>query len=245
MGYQFTNNWPYTYTLFPTMVDHTDPVNETYFDGLHTEIENIEDELGLNPSGDQNTVDERITTQKEDLQTNIDAINTELGDNPSGGYDTVEDRFDALPSPSDVQPKQIITTELAADVTLTSINMTKIAAMDTAITTGANKLLIILTSTIEASTTVDRKTAGGRVRLKIDSTDLAGTSFHQEDNAVEFKNLRDNACITQLVDVSAAAHNVYVYWGAQATNVKLDCKPNTLPEYFHMHLTLIELHIPA
>ena len=60
MGYQFSNNWPYNYTVFPTMVDHTDPVNNTYFSGLHTEIENIEDELGLDPAGDYSTVKNRL-----------------------------------------------------------------------------------------------------------------------------------------------------------------------------------------
>ena len=60
MGYQFTNNWPYTYTLFPTMVDHVDPANHDYYAGLMTEIENIEDELGLNPSGDYASVKDAI-----------------------------------------------------------------------------------------------------------------------------------------------------------------------------------------
>lgn len=60
MGYQFSNNWPYSYSVFPTMEDHVDPVNEEYFSGLHTEIENIEDELGLNPSGDYDTVKARL-----------------------------------------------------------------------------------------------------------------------------------------------------------------------------------------
>lgn len=60
MGYQFTNNWPYSYSVFPTMVEHVDPVNETYFFGLHTEIENIEQELGLDPSGTYDTVVKRL-----------------------------------------------------------------------------------------------------------------------------------------------------------------------------------------
>jgi hypothetical protein len=60
MGYQFTNNWPYNYSVFPSMDDHIDPINNIYFTGLHTEIENIEDELGLNPSGDYDTVANRL-----------------------------------------------------------------------------------------------------------------------------------------------------------------------------------------
>lgn len=47
MGYQFYNLWPYDYTIFPTMEDHVDPVNNAYFTGLHQEIENIENVLGL------------------------------------------------------------------------------------------------------------------------------------------------------------------------------------------------------
>jgi len=60
MSYVWYNNWPYNYSIFPSMTDHVDPVNETYFSGLHTEIENIENELGLNPSGDYDTVKDRL-----------------------------------------------------------------------------------------------------------------------------------------------------------------------------------------
>lgn len=60
MSYQFYNNWPYNYSVFPSMIDHIDPVNNIYFTGLHTEIENIEDELGLNPSDTFDTVRNRL-----------------------------------------------------------------------------------------------------------------------------------------------------------------------------------------
>lgn len=42
------------------MEDHVDPVKHDYFDGLHTEIENVENELGLNPSSDYSTVRDRL-----------------------------------------------------------------------------------------------------------------------------------------------------------------------------------------
>jgi len=60
MSYQFYNLWPYDYTTFPTMVDHLVPVNNEYFTGLHLEILAIEDELGLSPSADHDTVKDRL-----------------------------------------------------------------------------------------------------------------------------------------------------------------------------------------
>lgn len=60
MGYQFYNNWPYYNSVFPTMEDHVDPINHVYFTGLMTELENIENELGLDPSGSYNTVKDRL-----------------------------------------------------------------------------------------------------------------------------------------------------------------------------------------
>ena len=50
MSFQFANNWPYSASAFPTMLDHVDPVNNTYFAGLMTELSNIEYHLGLNPA---------------------------------------------------------------------------------------------------------------------------------------------------------------------------------------------------
>ena len=60
MSYLFYNNWPYDYTVFPTMEDHLDAVNNSYFTGLHTEIENIENCLGLDPEGPFDTVKARL-----------------------------------------------------------------------------------------------------------------------------------------------------------------------------------------
>lgn len=47
MGFEFSNNFPYTATEFPSMIEHVDPVNHTYFSGLMTELANIENTLGL------------------------------------------------------------------------------------------------------------------------------------------------------------------------------------------------------
>jgi parallel beta-helix repeat protein len=51
MSFNFSNNWPYSSTLFPSMDDHIDPVNHDYFTELHTEIQRIEYYLGLQPQG--------------------------------------------------------------------------------------------------------------------------------------------------------------------------------------------------
>ena len=60
MGYLFYNNFPYDYSIFPTMQDHVDPVCHDYFSGLHNEIQNIEYCLGLLPSGEYGNVSERF-----------------------------------------------------------------------------------------------------------------------------------------------------------------------------------------
>ncbi len=51
MSYQYSNNWPYSQTTFPTMEDHVDPVNNAFFTGLNLEIVNIEFFLGYLPQG--------------------------------------------------------------------------------------------------------------------------------------------------------------------------------------------------
>ena len=112
MGYQFTNNWPYTYTVFPTMEDHIDPVNHEYFEELHTEIENIENELGLEPSASYNTVKDRLGAINEkltELEEDIAAINTELGSDPSGPFDTVKLRLENIESDIDNLEAGILT----------------------------------------------------------------------------------------------------------------------------------------
>jgi len=60
MGYLFYNNWPYSYSTFPSMDDGIDPVNHEYFSGLHIEIENIENVLGLNVESGFDTVKQKI-----------------------------------------------------------------------------------------------------------------------------------------------------------------------------------------
>ena len=42
------------------MEDHIDPVNNAYLTGLHTEIENIENAIGLNPTGTFETIAARL-----------------------------------------------------------------------------------------------------------------------------------------------------------------------------------------
>jgi len=43
MSFNWFNNWPYTPSVMPTMIDHTDVINNEYFSGLNTEIKAIED----------------------------------------------------------------------------------------------------------------------------------------------------------------------------------------------------------
>jgi len=49
MGFEFSNNWPYSASYFPTMEDHVDPVNHTYFTDLHKALQDIQYFLGLQP----------------------------------------------------------------------------------------------------------------------------------------------------------------------------------------------------
>lgn len=62
MSFQFYNNWPYSASTFPTMDDHIDPVNNTYFSGLHKEISDIEFFLGLQPQGSFANVASRLSS---------------------------------------------------------------------------------------------------------------------------------------------------------------------------------------
>jgi hypothetical protein len=72
MGYQFSNNWPYDWSVFPSMDEHTDPVNNEYFTGLHTEVENIEETLGKSPQGSYDTVADRL----DDIQEGVGLSNS-------------------------------------------------------------------------------------------------------------------------------------------------------------------------
>jgi hypothetical protein len=87
MSYQFYNNWPYSYSVFPTMQDNVDPVNNEYFTGLHQEIINIENFLGLHPEGTWGDLGGRVTD-----------IETELGTDPQGAFDTVVLRLNDVDS---------------------------------------------------------------------------------------------------------------------------------------------------
>lgn len=74
MGYQFTNNWPYTDTTFPTMIDHVDPVNNTYFTGLMTELGHIEYYLGIHPQGSYKDITERLAGFDFFIGDNYDSL---------------------------------------------------------------------------------------------------------------------------------------------------------------------------
>jgi len=67
MGFQFTNNWPYSNTVFPSMTDHVDPVNQEYFDGLHQEIDTLESYLGIHPQGAEADVAARLLAEEARL----------------------------------------------------------------------------------------------------------------------------------------------------------------------------------
>lgn len=64
MGNQFTNNYPNAYTIFPSMIDDIDAQSNLFYGGLNTALENIENELGINPSGDAATVASAIKRRK-------------------------------------------------------------------------------------------------------------------------------------------------------------------------------------
>lgn len=89
------------------MEDHVDPVNNEYFTGLHQEIINIEDTLGLSPEGLFDTVKDRLDnivlqgfnyyeTNYAYIVSDRNAFNSELGTNPSGTFDTVKARLDDI-----------------------------------------------------------------------------------------------------------------------------------------------------
>jgi len=79
MGFQFTNNWPYSASIFPSMIDHTDPVNQAYFEGLHQEVDTIEDYLGLHPQGAYGTVRARLDAKDTQNTTDEGNLSTHTG----------------------------------------------------------------------------------------------------------------------------------------------------------------------
>jgi len=89
MSYIFYNNWPYDYTVFPTMKDHIDPVNNAYFTGLHSEIANIETELGLNPSGSYPTVKDQLDAHESAINSILPQKMTEIMKTPDEGTPSV------------------------------------------------------------------------------------------------------------------------------------------------------------
>lgn len=74
MSYQFSNDWPYTATTFPSMDDHVDPVNNAYFSGLHEEIERIEYYFGIHPQGSYKDVAERLAGFDFSVSGNYDSL---------------------------------------------------------------------------------------------------------------------------------------------------------------------------
>lgn len=74
MSYQFSNNWPYSGTGFPSMDDHVDPVNNAYFAGLHDEIQTIEYFLGIHPQGAYKDVAERLAGFDFSVSDNYDSL---------------------------------------------------------------------------------------------------------------------------------------------------------------------------
>jgi len=64
MGNRFTNRYPNAYTIFPSMIDDIDAQSNLFYGGLNQALENIETELGLNPSGDASTVASAIKRRK-------------------------------------------------------------------------------------------------------------------------------------------------------------------------------------
>lgn len=85
MGYQFSNNWPYLGTGFPSMDDHVDPVNNAYFSGLHEEIEKIEYYLGIHPQGSSKDVAERLA-----------GFQFSIGDNYASLVSIIQTNYDFL-----------------------------------------------------------------------------------------------------------------------------------------------------
>ena len=60
MSNLFTNNYPISASVFPTMLDHVDAIKNIYFYGLHTEILNIENIIGGVVHGDYPSLRERL-----------------------------------------------------------------------------------------------------------------------------------------------------------------------------------------
>lgn len=61
MGYQFSNDWPYSNSSFPSMDDHVDPVNNVYFSGLMQCLGDMQYFLGLNPEKGYADVAQKLT----------------------------------------------------------------------------------------------------------------------------------------------------------------------------------------
>lgn len=105
MSFQFVNNWPYSNTTFPTMIDHVDPVNNEYFAGLMEEIGRVEYYLGIHPQGSYKDVAERLagfdfvagqdyTALVEVIQTNNDNIWNTLNPNVAEDFNDVKDKLE-------------------------------------------------------------------------------------------------------------------------------------------------------
>jgi len=72
MSFQFYNNWPYDYSVFPTMIAHSDLIGHVFFTGLNQELQNIENTLGLNIAGIYATVVARLNASDSKLTTAYD-----------------------------------------------------------------------------------------------------------------------------------------------------------------------------
>jgi len=93
MGFNWSNNFPYSATIAPSMDDHVDPVNHTYFAGLHDEIITIENVLGLEPAGSYGTVRARLDNLRSHIDDGLDDIWDHLGPDPAEGYTNVQDKL--------------------------------------------------------------------------------------------------------------------------------------------------------
>lgn len=94
MGYQFTNNWPYSLSLFPSMDEHVDPVNNEYFAGLMTELTRIEYYLGLHPQGSDKDIAERLSNLDALIQSNDDNIWNTLHIDVAEDFSDVKDKLE-------------------------------------------------------------------------------------------------------------------------------------------------------
>jgi len=95
MGFQWFNNWPYSYSYLPSMDDHVDPVNHTFFDGMNQAIYSLQYYLGFHPQGAYANVSQRLAS----IESSAGKEYATFVVSPTGAgadYSNIQDAIDAV-----------------------------------------------------------------------------------------------------------------------------------------------------